>query len=351
MSALDDAARVARRALPVRGRGHRRGRRVRPHGRAGPRRRCCTSARASPTGGRTCTTPAARARRWSTSSATTPATTSGFDAPLESDIDALAGAVSAGCAVRTARATSWAGRRRRDRRGVDPAGRDCHLDPAGRRACWDGGCPPRSAASARPVPWRTRRRRGRRSARSAASRWSCCSAARRAAGAGVCVPRAGSPRRRVPWCWWRPSRRGCERGVGRPAFDASATSPSRRDAQLAGVPGTCCSSSALRRWRSSPTRAGPASLRPTAAHVHSLGDRRRRHRGALEALAERVASGAAPARRSPRRGQRRQRRADGRRRADVVARCCRTRRSSSTRRSPRPGMTRRRPRPRRRTTG
>ena len=62
----------ARRALPVRGCGHRRGRRLRAHAPDGRRRRCSTWARASATAWPTCTTPGGPAPRSSTSSATTP---------------------------------------------------------------------------------------------------------------------------------------------------------------------------------------------------------------------------------------------------------------------------------------
>ncbi len=59
-----------------------------------PPRCCCIWVRGWVTGWPTCTTRGARTCRWWSSSEITPPTTRSYDAPLESDIDALAGTVS-----------------------------------------------------------------------------------------------------------------------------------------------------------------------------------------------------------------------------------------------------------------
>ena len=85
----------ARRALPVRGRRHRRRRRLWPHRRQAGRDPAASAAPASPTASPTCTTRAGRRRRSSTSSATMRPTIVRYDAPLTTDIIGLARPVSA----------------------------------------------------------------------------------------------------------------------------------------------------------------------------------------------------------------------------------------------------------------
>ena len=75
VAALDAVPRDARRAGAVRGRGHRRRRRLRADGRANPPRCCCIWVRAWATAWPTCTTRAAPMCRWWSSSAITPPTT------------------------------------------------------------------------------------------------------------------------------------------------------------------------------------------------------------------------------------------------------------------------------------
>ena len=146
-------ARNARGTHAVRGRCHRRRRRVRRGWRADPPRRCCTSGPDSATDWRTCTTLAGRVRRSSTSSATTRPITAQYDAPLASDIEGVARNVSRW--VRTCTAPEAVGRRRnrRDRRRPQRGSGD--LDPSRRRvvARWRGAGSDRGAgvAAARSV--------------------------------------------------------------------------------------------------------------------------------------------------------------------------------------------------------
>ena len=89
VAALDDVTELARRARPLRGRGHRGGRRLRPDRPAGRRPPCSTSARGWATAWPTSTTPGGPTARCSTSSATTPSPPAPRR-PLQSDIVTVA---------------------------------------------------------------------------------------------------------------------------------------------------------------------------------------------------------------------------------------------------------------------
>ena len=201
--------RDARRADPVRGRGHRRRRRVRADGRPPGRHAAAPRARAWATGWRTCTTRAAAARRWSTSSATTPARTSGWTrrwSPTSTRSPARSPAGSGGrCPRPTSRPTPPRPSRRRGR-----AGRDRHAGPA--RPTCPGRTAPTPAApragAARAAGGAVGDRGGRRRARRPASRRCCSSAATSSWARRGCSPPRGSPPAPGRGCWPRRSRRG-----------------------------------------------------------------------------------------------------------------------------------------------
>ncbi len=122
VAGLDDFAEMRVGPVPLRGRGHRGGRRLRARRRQTRRRPCCTSVRAWPMGGPTCTTPGGPARRCSTSWATTRPTTRVYDAPLQSDIASIASALE-GWQCRSETPDAVAGDvAARARRGVGPTG-------------------------------------------------------------------------------------------------------------------------------------------------------------------------------------------------------------------------------------
>ena len=113
--------------------GDRRGRRLRPDDRRPGGRRCCTWARAWPTGWPTCTTPAARTRRCSRSSATTPPTTSGSTRRWSPTSTRSPGSVS-GWVRRSLRSADAPGDAADGgRRCAGAARSDRHADPARRR--------------------------------------------------------------------------------------------------------------------------------------------------------------------------------------------------------------------------
>ena len=131
VAALDDVPEMRGGAHPLRGRGHRRRRRVRAHGRPPRRDAAAPRARAWATAWPTCTTPAAAGRRWSTSSATTRARTSGSTRRWSPTSTRSPARSRAGCAARCRRPTSpptpprpsRPRRRARLHRDADPAGR------------------------------------------------------------------------------------------------------------------------------------------------------------------------------------------------------------------------------------
>ena len=247
VAALDRKPRDALRARPVRGRGHRRGRRLRAHGRQAGRDAAAPRARASPTAWPTCTTRGAPARRSSTSSATTPPITSRYDAPLTTDIEALARPMSHWVQPRRD-GRRRVGARRRGRRSAraTAAGPHRDADPAGRRRL----------GRDRTAPLR---RRGRAAARAASG---ADRDARRGAGAAQRPPHACC-------CWpatalrergarrWRPHRRrpparGCWRSSPNARIERGAGRVADRPRALRGRPG-----------------AGGAS--PTSTHVILVG--------------------------------------------------------------------------------
>ncbi len=214
----------------VRGRGDRRGRRLRADGRAGPPRRCCTSARAWATGWPTCTTRAGRTPRSSTSSATTRPTTSGSTRRWSPTSTRWRGS-SRGWVRRSAqhgRRRRRRGRRRSRRRRTAPGRVATLILPAD--VSWSEGGEPRRA-----VPRRRRRRPvadGRHRVRGgrAAQRGAVRAAARRSRAAASRAWRrpAGSPRPPAPGCWPRRSRRGSSAARACPPSTGSPTWPSWR---------------------------------------------------------------------------------------------------------------------------
>ena len=107
VAALDDGARDARRAVPVRGRGDRRRRRLRAHGRPAGGHAAAPRARAWATGWPTCTTPAGPRTPVVNIVGDHATYHKRYDAPLESDIETRWPATCrAGCARRRAPTTS-----------------------------------------------------------------------------------------------------------------------------------------------------------------------------------------------------------------------------------------------------
>ena len=218
-----------------------------------------------------------------------------FDAPLQSDIAAIAGAVSGwvrDCAPRR--------RGRRRRRG---GGRRGPRRARSRRWC----CRPTSAGATAPArrragpPWRPRRATVdpdalRAAADALASGEPCVLLV------GGDATRADGPGRR------RPDRRrhrgpAARRDVPRPASSAAqawprstgwATSPTSPPAARAAR-GTSCWSGRARRCRSSPTPTSDGDLVPAGCRVHPLvGARTAPATAALEELADLLAPGTAP---------------------------------------------------------
>ena len=180
-----------------------------------------------------------------------------FDAPLESDIDALARTVSrwvrrpsrpedVGPDAAEAVAAARRGRRRRH---PDPAGR-CQLGKRGSR----GGSP-----SAPPcAPGGLTRSWPRRPPPSPGTSRRCCSSAARpcASRRSRAAARIGATTGARVLAETFPAR--LERGAGRPAFDRLGYFAEAAEAQLAGVRHLVLAGR-RRRWPSSPTRTGPAT--------------------------------------------------------------------------------------------
>ena len=255
--ALDDRRAVRRRAVPRRGRGRRRGRRVRTHGRTTGGDAAAPRPRARQRAGPTCTTPAGRARRWSTSSATMRRTTAAtthrwsptsarWPARCPGWVRRPSRAEDVGPDTAEAVAAAWA----------PPGGVATLILPADASLGRRRGARGRGASA---LPGRRARRRRRRGRQGAAGRRARRRAARRhgADGCRACGPRRGSPRPPARWCSPRRSSLGCSAASGGRRSRRSATSPSR-PTRSSPVPSTCCSSTARPRWRSSPTPVGRA---------------------------------------------------------------------------------------------
>ena len=284
VAALDARPRDARRAHAVRGRGHRRGRRLRPHARAPRPRPSCTSGRGSATAWPTSTTPGGPAPRWSTSSATTPPTTSSSTPPS------------------SPRSRAWparlprlrpAGHRRRRRSALDAAeavraaieapGEVATLIVPGRRrrgptAGWPA--PPPAAAAAAPAPTRRVRRRWRASLR-ARRAGGPPARRRRAVGArGLARPPADRRRDRLPRSCARPSRPASPAARALPAVERLGLLRRDGDGAAARVAHLVLVDADARRSASSPTRDNRAGSCPTAAQLHVLCRTGRRRPGA-----------------------------------------------------------------------
>ena len=289
-------ARDARGARAVRGRGHRRRRRLRAHGRQAGRDAAAPRRRASATGSRTCTTRARARCRSSTSSATTrPTTRSTTRSCSRTSRRSRATCPSW---VRTSQSTEDLGRRRRrgDRRRDGPARPGRHADPARRRVVGATAREPAAAAAlagARRSPPSdvvdevAKALRGRGDAAlllggRALREPGLVAAARIAAATGAKRARRGlpdPPRARRGAAAGRAARLPRRAGVG-PARRASST---------------WSWSTRRRRSRSSPTPARRATWCPTAARCTSSRRPTQDAVGSLEALAEALgADGAAP---------------------------------------------------------
>ena len=177
----------------VRGRRDRRRRRLRAHGRASRRRRCCIAGPASPTASPTCTTPAARRadrqlrRRPGDLSPPARRAADRRHRGLGARRLGLGAHGASGPSEVGADCRRWRCRRRGRRRA------DRHADPAVRHVLGRGrrGCRRAAGAGgrARSPRWRWRPRAG---CCAAASRPCCCSAARRC-GRGRSPMRIASP--------------------------------------------------------------------------------------------------------------------------------------------------------------
>ena len=281
---------VRRRAVPRRGRGHRRSRRLRAHGRAAGGDAAAPRSGTGQRVGQPAQRPSVahpggqhrRRPRHLPRSLRRPA---GVRHRC-----ARRGGVALG-APADARRGRRSGHGRRGRGGVGPARRCGHADPAGRRQLGRrrrGGRAPSATSRAARFPARSSTRPPRCCA--AASRWSCSSA-------GVpcwspaCAPPAGIASATGARVLTQTHIARVQRGVGRPAFDALGYFAEQADAQLAGarhlVLVDCPSPVAFFAY---PGR--PSSLVPDGCIVHSLGHDDEDIVGALEALADEVGAGA-----------------------------------------------------------
>ena len=338
VAALDSVPEMRARAGTVRGRGHRRGRRLRADGRPAGGDAAAPRTRAWATGWRTCTTLGGARCRWSTSSATTRPTT-GSTTRRCSPTSRRVGAQRVGLGADVAEHGRAVGRDAAEAvaAAAGPPGQVATLIlPAD--VSWSEGAEPAAPVAARytgaasPVDVVDAVADG--AARRRADR-ACCSADG-AARARPAWPPPGSPPRTGAKLLRRdvPDPAGARR---RPAGRRADRLPGR-DRRRRSSPGcgTWCSSTPRRRCRSSPTRASRATSSPEGCEVHVL-RRAWRRRGRRAGRAGRRGRAPAPTRRvapaSPPGAA--DRRADARRpSARRSARCCPRARSSPTRRTP-----------------
>ena len=326
----------------VRGRGHRRGRRLRPHGRPPGGHAAAPRARASATAWPTCTTPAGPARRSSTSSATTRRTTSSTTRRSSPTSRPSPATSRAGCARRPTPEDVAADAAEAVAAATAPPGQVATLILPADVSWLEAGEPAAAAA---------RRRAARRSTGDAvaavadgpalaASRPRCSSAARALREPGWSPP-AGSPRPPGAKLLAETFPARLERGAGLPAVErlgylAEFAADAARRARA-----TSCSSTPRRRCRSSPTPARPSDLVPDGCEVHVLAaPARRRRRPRSRRSPTRV--GAAGRRRRAPAGRRGPTARPAPLNAETVGRgprrrCCPRARSSPTRARP-PGL-------------
>ena len=248
----------------VRGRGDRRGRRLCAHGRASRPRRCCTSVPASATASPTCTMPARRRRRWSTSSATTRPITASTTRRSTADIEDAARPFSDWVRTSPTRRAVAADGAAAIAAARTPPGQVATLILPADTAWNEAAGPARSPAAAGAAVSDDADRRQPRACCAAASRRCCCSAAPALREQG---PRAGGriAARPARGCWRRPStaRHRARRG----AHPVRARSLSGRSGAraLAALQAHPAGRQPLSRWRSSPIRASRSGSRPRTA--------------------------------------------------------------------------------------